>query len=318
MPQQTAAPPLKPDPEVATRLEKQKADQAFYQQAKNMTAAEVDALEASLKQAPGDLEARRKLRAFYQSSGQKVFGWDAMLARRRPQILWLIENHPDQEIAVWHVSADADPVTYAEAKARWMAQSSKPAAGEKVLSHAAYFFARSEPQIAEGLLVRLKASGRLGDLYTSVITGPTSPRDGSPLTPLDSDAYAREVRAKLFASEDAAVLAAAGRRLSSTYRDDARRSLGREALQRALTLDPSHQEARRLLAASVDQDRSRRLRDALRAKAAEARGGRRRGEGARWQGTDGHRIDAARRRGRARDVADPRSRSRRAPHGTVR
>jgi beta-lactamase regulating signal transducer with metallopeptidase domain len=271
--QQTAAPPLKPDPQVATRLEKQKADQTFSEQAKNMTATEVDALEALLKQAPGDLEARRKLRAFYQSSGQRVFGWDGMVARRRPHILWLIDNHPDQQIALWQVSADADPVTYAEAKRHWLAHSSKPDAGEKVLSNAAHFFARSEPHIAEELLVRLKAPRRLGELYASVITGPTSPRDGSPLTPLDSDAYARDVRAKLFASDDPAVLAIAGRLLSMTYRDEARRNLGRQALQRALTLDPTQEEARRLLAASADHERSRTLREALRTKAAELAGG---------------------------------------------
>ena len=70
---------------------------------------------------------------FYQQSGQKVFGWNEMIARRRPHILWLIEHHPDHEMDVWQVSADADPVGYAEAKKRWLAQTAKPDASVRVL-----------------------------------------------------------------------------------------------------------------------------------------------------------------------------------------
>ena len=125
--------PLQPDAEVAQRLEQQKADQAFFQAAQSMTAEQVNALEASLKRTPEDFDALKKLKIFYgPSSGQKVFGWNETIARRRSHILWLIEQHPEHELAVWRVSAAADPAGYGEARKRWLAQTEKPDATAKV------------------------------------------------------------------------------------------------------------------------------------------------------------------------------------------
>jgi beta-lactamase regulating signal transducer with metallopeptidase domain len=282
--QQQTASALQPDPQVAEQLKKDKARGAFYESAKNLTAAEVEALEASLKRTPEDFETLRKLQIFYQWSGQKVFGWNEMIARRRPHLLWLIENYPDHELAMWQVSAEADAVSYAEARKRWLAQTAKPDASARVLTNAAYFFERSDLAIAEQMLLRAKAmaagseraraaSERLGNFYGSVILGPTDPRDGSPRTRIDSDPYARHARQRLAESNDAVLLLAAAGPLAQTYRDEDRRQLGRQLLERALQIDPQQTRARTLLVTFDTQERRRQLDDRLRRRAAVLAGG---------------------------------------------
>ncbi len=270
---QPAPPALAPNPEVAERLEQQKARQAEYERARNMTAAEVDALEQSLKRTPEDFGTLSTLRTFYQTSGQRVLGWNEMVARRRPHILWLIENHPEHDLAMWQVSAQADPVTYAEAKKRWLKHTASPTASEKVLANAALFFFAEEPRIAEELLLRYKASARLGELYASVVTGPTDPRNGAPLTAFDSDPYARDVRRRLLASSEAKVLSIAGMRLSRVYSDQNRQRFGIQLLQRAVQLDPNDARAREGLIAFEVHDREWELREKLRAREAALVGG---------------------------------------------
>ena len=98
-------------------------------------------------------------------------------------------------MAVWQVSAEADPIGYAEAKKRWLAQTAKPDASVRVLRNAAYFLERADAPLAEELLLRAKAMTtgsertgvlfQLGRLYGEVLLGPTDPRDGSPQTRID-------------------------------------------------------------------------------------------------------------------------------------
>ncbi len=282
--QQRTVPLLQPDAEVAAELERQKVGQAFYENAKNLSAAEVDALEASLKRTPEDFDALRKLQIFYQWSGQKVLGWNEMIARRRPHLLWVIEHHPEHNLAMWQVSADADPVTYAQAKQRWLIQVAKPDVNERALLNAAYFFERSDQPLAEQMLLRAKAmataparqralASQLGWFYAHVILGPTDPRDGSPLSRMGSDPYSRDVRRRLAESDDAVLLAAAGRRLALTYRDEDRRRLGKQLLERANQLDPQHPNARTSLVTMDNQERSRWLTEKLRRRAATLAGG---------------------------------------------
>ena len=270
---------LQPDPTLAEELARQKERSAFHERARNLSAAEVDVLERSLTRTAADLETVRTLQTFYQQSGQKVFGWNEMIARRRPHILWLIEHHPDHEMDVWRVSAEADPVGYAEAKKRWLAQTAKPDVSVRVLSNAAYFLERADPAIAEQLLLRMKAmatgneqaraaSTRLGSFYANVLLEPTNPRDGSPMTRIDSSQYVREVRERLAQSDDAALLSTAGARLAQTYRDEDRRQLGRKLLERALQIDPQEIRARRMLMTVDTQDRSQQLNIRLRRRAA--------------------------------------------------
>jgi beta-lactamase regulating signal transducer with metallopeptidase domain len=281
--QEHVASALQPDPAIAEELAKQNERSAFHERARNLTAAEVDALEKSLTRTTADLEVLRTLHTFYQSSGQKVFGWNEMIARRRPHILWLIEHHPDHEMDVWQVSAEADPIGYAEAKKRWRAQTAKPDASVRVLRNAAYFLARADAPLAEELLLRAKASttgperagvlSQLGRLYGEVLVGPTDPRDGSPQTRIDSSAYVRDVRQRLAASDDASVLTTASERLARTYRDEERRQLGRQLLERAVQIDPQQSRARRMLVTFDAQDRHVQLNARLRRRAAALAGG---------------------------------------------
>ena len=135
-----------------------------------MTAEQVNALEASLKRTPEDFDALKKLQIFYgPSSEQKVFGWNEMIERRRPHILWLIEQHPEHELAVWRVSADADPIGYREARARWIGQTTKPDATAKVLSNAAHFFTEPEPRLAEQMLLRAKTLDPEGQTVARIV-----------------------------------------------------------------------------------------------------------------------------------------------------
>lgn len=282
--QQQTVSALQPDPQLAEQLKKDKERGAFYESAKNLTAAEVDALEASLKRTPEDFETLRKLQIFYQWSGQTVFGWNEMIARRRVHLLWLIENYPDHELAMRQVSAEADPIGYAEAKKRWLDQTAKPDASARVLTNAAYFIERADPAIAEQMLLRAKAmtagsehargaSERLGSFYGNVVLGPTDPRDGSLRTRIDSVPYARHARQQLADSNDAVLLLAAGARLAQTYRDEDRRQLGRQLLERALQIDPQQMRARALLVTFDAQERSRRMNDRIRRRAAVLAGG---------------------------------------------
>jgi beta-lactamase regulating signal transducer with metallopeptidase domain len=260
--QPAAVAPLTPDPEVAARLERQRANEAFYKSAANMTAAEVDALERSLKRTPEDFESLRKLQQFYRSgSGQKVFGWNEMIARRRPHLLWLIENHPDHDLAAWTVSATSDPVGYAEAKKRWLAQVAKPDASEKTLLNAAHFFDRYDPRSAEELLIRAEAFRELGVFYAGIVNGYTS--GGNPVRRPDDDEYQKIALQRLLTSDNAAMVGAASDRLGFGIRNQADRDRAAQVLRRALALDPKRERARELLDSFERQEQEAGLNESL-------------------------------------------------------
>ena len=285
------AEPLREDPEVAAQMAAQRKAQEAHQAAQSMTRAQVDTLESALRSNPTDFDGWRQLKTFYQSSGQKVFGWDEMVARRRPHVLWLIDNHPEEDVAVWLLSPTGDAAGYAAARARWTARAARPDTTAQVLSNAASFLSPHDAPLAEGLLMRARTmdpeartlrttprsphaywSSRLGDLYGRVILGPTSPRDGSPLTRLDSDPYAREVRTNLAQASDAALLAAAGAVVMRVYNDPDRQTLAKDLLARALALDPTLELTRRQLAGLQQRESSQARQRALSLKQAELAG----------------------------------------------
>ncbi len=105
-----------------------------------------------------------------------------------------------------------------------------------------------------------------------MISGPKSPRDGSPLTRFDSDPYAREVRLRVTVSDDPALLVAVGQVLARTYADEDRRRLGRQLLERALQIKPDDRDARMLLVNLTERERHRKLTETLRARTAELAG----------------------------------------------
>ena len=269
-PQPRPPAPLQPDPEIAQRLERQKEAAAREGRARNLTAAEVAALEASLERSAEDLGTLRMLRSFYRASGAEVFGWNEMVTRRRPHIVWLIETYPEREEALWFISAQADPVGYAEAKSRWLAQAGKADASDAVLSNAAAFLSTYDPEVAERLLLRARSqappdraarlSEQLGRLYADIVRGRSTPGVGGWLPVSASDSYAANVRERLLRIEDPRVLTAAGQMLSMTFPDETLRQLGLTLLERAVALDPSLAEIRRRLLAFREHDRMQAMR----------------------------------------------------------
>lgn len=288
-----SVPPLREDPEVTQRLAAQKANEDFWKSAERMTAEQVDQLEGSLKRNTEDFEALKKLKIFYRASGQKMFGWNQMIARRRPHILWLIEHHPEHELALWLVSPGGDADGYAAAKKAWLNQTARTDVSVPVLSNAASFFQEHDPHIAEEVLLRARKldpeaktvrsisgapsptywSSRLGRFYAQVMLGARNPADGSPTKPIDADPYARDVSRRLASSDDAALLATAGSDLARSFNDPARRQLGIQFLQRALQLDPQQRHARLVLFSTEDYERSRPRQQTLLLKRAELVGG---------------------------------------------
>ena len=159
----------------------------------------------------------------------QVIGEKECIAARRPHILRLIEQHPENKLAgdwaarIYPTSLDPlpDPAGYAEAKKLWLQQTSRPDVSVAVLKNAAYFFEAADKPLAEKMMLRAQAldpkghwSGSLGRLYAFVLLGSNS---STPLnvvrTASMADAqgpYAQEVRRKLDQSTDPELLAAAG------------------------------------------------------------------------------------------------------------
>src|SRR5262249_54865123 len=145
------------------------------------------------------------------------------------------------------------PETYAEVRARWLAQASRNGASAVILSHAAMFFEDEEPRLAEDLFLRARAfdpqgyaltasgsavawSQRLSRFYARALGRPVDP-DGRSLAAADVDPYVRGLGERLLASADATMLDEVGRELLRTSRADAARTaLARRLLERAIAL----------------------------------------------------------------------------------
>ena len=256
-----------------------------------MTVAEVEAAEAAFDRNPDDFVTLEKLLIFYQNSGQKVLGWNEMVARRRPRLLRMIERHPEHDLAAWRgFSPQIDPVGYAQARKVWLAHVDRADASPRVLYKAARFFQVADKPVAERLLLRGRAqdpSGpqprrqgdvyypgwteRLGELYALAILGSDDDTFGNVPKSLNPAAargkYATEVRQKLEGSRDADLLLAVGRYLfqnaSQAKVDFDHVALGQTYLERALALNSNLDAAKQLLQARSDHDRQMVLMDQL-------------------------------------------------------
>jgi beta-lactamase regulating signal transducer with metallopeptidase domain len=284
---------LAEDPEVADRLAKQRAATAEYKAATGLTVEQVRDLEARVALNPDDLESTRKLLIFYRESGQKVLGWNRMVAARRPHLLRLIERHPESDLTWWPMKRALDPVGYAQARALWMAQVGKPDVTSKTLGAAAHFFGISEKPIAEELLLRAQALdpdgpqprvvdntyyspwvSRLGELYARAIVGSDDETLFNVVKSIDLDeargAFAAGVRHKLQLSKDPGLLRAAGSYLvmnasqvSDTTLGFDHVGLGHSYLQRARQLDPDSIPVRQAFAYLQKRDWYTRYRAAV-------------------------------------------------------
>jgi beta-lactamase regulating signal transducer with metallopeptidase domain len=284
--------PLAEDPEVAQRLAKQKAASAEYKAAVEMTVQQVAALEAVVATNPDDLDATRKLLAFYRESGQKVLGWNQMVAARRPHLLRLIERHPESDLTWWPMKRSLDPVGYEQARTLWLAHVESPGVTSKTLGAAAAFFRISEKPMAERLLLRAQAMdpdgpqprmvdntyyepwvARLGKLYAQAIVGSDDETLFNVVKSISLEEaqgpFASEVRKKLEDATDPRLLTAAGTYLIRNAQPATGKvgfdhiALGRSYLERARRLDPASVEPRRALMLLNGRERDARFRAAV-------------------------------------------------------
>jgi hypothetical protein len=264
--------PLKENPRIATIRERQaaryktqiEADQA----ARSLTADGAVQLEADWRRSPEELQKLETLLVFYRPdfSGRPVPDADARIAARRRLILWLIEHHPDSELAG---SIDArifvepsewlrDPEAYAAAKALWLKQADRPDVSSAVLGNAAAFLEVSDKPLAERLLLdaqrkdpRPEWTRRLGVLYGQILVGSSSFTLNNVVRSVDVSsahgAFAQEIRAKLESSHDPNLLATVAYYLtvnaSQAMLDFDHVALGRAYAQRALNLDARNRTA---------------------------------------------------------------------------
>jgi len=253
----TPVPPLGGDPALATSIATQQAAFADYEAAQTLTLEHVAELERVVAANPDDLRATGKLLTFYSQRGQKLMGWNEMLAARRPHILRMIARHPESGLVRWPYGRHLDPGGYDQARALWLAHVERPDASTHVLSNAVSFFERSEKPMAEQLLLRAQVADPDGPTPRVAVSGvyrlPWSRRLGAlyAMALVGSDPFATLARQKLDETNDPAMLLGASEFLSrnaaNAKADRDPRALGLVYADRLLKLNPSSEGARQIL-----------------------------------------------------------------------
>ncbi len=234
---QRQVPPLRPDPQIAALIAQQDADSAASKTARELTADRTAVLMDTWRRHPDDLDTLETLLLHYSHdfSGKPNPDKDAIVAIRRPLILWLIEHHPESPLAgswgtrIFPSSRDplADPAGYAQAKALWLSQAEAHADDVAVLRNAATFLEVYDRPLAEDLLLKVRsldpkagASSALGRLYAITVLGSNA---SMPLNVVRSwsladahSAYADTARQTLADSADPLLLTAAANYLRGT------------------------------------------------------------------------------------------------------
>ncbi|MGH9373445.1 MAG: hypothetical protein ACRD15_18135 [Vicinamibacterales bacterium] len=278
--QQIAATPLREDPELAKRLADREERTKRFEAARDMTQEQADALEQRIGLDPEDFDARRQLVTYYRTSSNVA--WDKKVPGLRRHALWLIQHHPEHEVAAPVLSPRFDPEGFAAAKKLWEAQLAKPDVSPFLVYRAATFFAPHDKPYAEQLILRgmamdpdsaaLKARMppdvggyewpmQLSSLYAAALLGSESAwgtyNDLRTHADKVNSAYAMDVRRKLEATTDAKLLARVGSiltRPNPSIKDPAvkqaleqTRTLGVRYLERALELNPNLESAKATL-----------------------------------------------------------------------
>ena len=274
-------PPLRENPELAAQFKRDRERTAEIESLKSLDRAGLDALEAQVAKNPEDLELTAKLIYFYREHGQKLLGWNEMVAARRPHLLRLIEKHPESDYTGWPLPQRLDPDGWAKARALWMTHLASPNVTPKILGQAARFFAISEKPVAEEILLHAMKvdpngpqprvvsntyyspwSARLGELYARAIVGSDDDTLFNVVRSVSLEEangpFATAAKKKLAESKDPALLRAAGSYLTQNARSwegkigDQKitlgfdhRALGQSYLDRAATLDPDSETTRR-------------------------------------------------------------------------
>ena len=217
--------PAQPGIGIAAGTEKVNA-QAY--QGRQLTAEAARSLEDQLNNNPEDLDARARLLGYYFTMAKSRIGVEATVIARRRHILWLIEHHPESQLAgLPEVTLDiaghdlADPDGYAQARQLWVKQMGTK--DVQVLRNIAFFFKVPDKALAENALLRWRAlepaspevTAQLAFLYSMAILGvdrmsntgiPTGWNAGAASTD-----FAHAIREKLEKSSDADLVAAVAR-----------------------------------------------------------------------------------------------------------
>jgi beta-lactamase regulating signal transducer with metallopeptidase domain len=297
--QQPPPAPLEPKLGLTEQMTAEKRRVEVQSAARALTAPQVAGLEAALKTNPEDLGTLRKLLTFYapvkvkapdgtwSATCAQVVGESACVEARRTHILWLIEHHPEDELAGdWGarifinraIDPLADPQGYEAAKKIWLDKTAPPDPSVAVLRNASWFFEVPDKALAEKMLLRLQAadpggrwSAARGRLYAFVIMGSNASTPLNVVWTVDPaqahGKHAQEVREKLARTTDVEMLLSAARHLDADMTgklDFDPRALSRGCLERALQLDPSSSQARTMAVGAKVSERSRRLREILR------------------------------------------------------
>jgi len=301
--QQMQASALRPNTDVAAQLKRDQERVTEWEAARNLTLPQVAELEAKASKNPDDLTVTRQLITFYTQSGQKLMGWNAMVAARRAHLLRIIERHPDSDLTFWPLKQSYDPEGWTQARALWMRHVTAPNVTTQVLSRAAAFFAISEKPMAEELLLRahkMEPNGpqprsvdrvynppwtsRLGNLYARAVIGSDDDMLFGAVRSVSlaesQNAFAKSARVKLAESKDAGMLRSAGQLLAraANGRRDGKigdqnvdlgfdyTALGESYLDRAATLDPDSEITKQLEASRRHQREHAALRNLLETK----------------------------------------------------
>lgn len=177
-------------------------------QGMRLSKEEVSQLEEHLQKEPDDLNARTKLLGYYET---RQFGPDADRPARTKHVLWVIQNHPEAQIAglpYASINATLDPKGYDEAKAAWLKAIKEHGGDAMVCGNAAQFFLLSDRQLAEQLLQKAaqlepaqpRWPDKLGHLYALQSVGKEKSQPGKALEQferaqkLDDDAMSRFAR----------------------------------------------------------------------------------------------------------------------------
>ena len=165
----------------------------FVDEAKQLTSAQVQALEEKLSIDPRDDESRKKLLTYYQYKPD----WRA----RNRHLLWLLEFEPEASGIGWpYVDTNPTAEYYEQGKRILLAQLEKPGARSEVFGRAAWFVLSRDVQLAEQILLKGRKAYpdekslamQLGGLYAGVLVTHTP--------------FANAVREQLAISNDAYLL----------------------------------------------------------------------------------------------------------------
>jgi tetratricopeptide (TPR) repeat protein len=186
-------------------------------------------LEETLTKDPNDLAARAQLLGYYFVMGGGRLSPAAARQARLRHIIWLVQNHPDSELAgLSAVTIDpashplADREGYEKVKALWLEQARNHDDNAVLLANAAWFFKLPDKAIAVRLIKRthdLDPANRnwsafLGQVYAAAIEGLTGMNENRFPTAADPNeargAFAQQAREELVKSQDATVVGTAG------------------------------------------------------------------------------------------------------------